>query len=221
MGALQHFLILGQPPLFLLGIVGTITALGGRVTCAFLCPFGLLQEWLRQAGEALGLVERRLSNQYTGMRWVVLGVLVLAAPIVVNEPWFCMLCPNGTLFAGIPLLSLVPAFRPLAGPMFLVKLTLAAIFIGSALLIRRPFCRFVCPYGAVIGLGNRMAWSRVQGEPDQCTGCGSCRDRCPMDLRIPAMVGSSQCIQCRGCAVCTAVKAVRGWPTGQSRLRSG
>ncbi|HSW09737.1 MAG TPA: 4Fe-4S binding protein [Bacillota bacterium] len=210
-GTLQHFIILGRPPLFLLGIVGMVTALAGRATCAFLCPFGLVQEWLRQAGQKLGIRERRVSNAHAWTRWAVLGGLVVAAPSVLGEPWFCKLCPNGTLFAGIPLLILDPALRPLAGPLFFVKLLLAAGFIGSALLVRRPFCRFICPYGAAIGLGNRLAWSRIQHEPDQCTGCGSCRDRCPVDLPVPAGVGSSHCLQCRECAGCPAVKVVHGW----------
>jgi len=219
-GTLQHFIILGRPPLFLLGIVGMVTALAGRATCAFLCPFGLVQEWLRQAGQKLGLRERRVSNAHAWTRWAVLGGLVVAAPSLLGEPWFCRLCPNGTLFAGIPLLILDPALRPLAGPLFVVKLILAGGFIASAFFVRRPFCRFICPYGAAIGLGNRIAWSRIQPEPDQCTGCGSCRDRCPVDLLVPVGAGSSHCLQCRECTGCPAVKAVRGWrrrPAGVER----
>lgn len=210
-GTLQHFIILRQAPLYLLGAGAAVAALWGRAACAFLCPFGLVQEWLRELGVRLGLAGRRLSNRHTWTRWAVLGVLVLGVPAITGEPWFCGLCPNGTLVAGIPLVILESGLRPLVGVMFAVKLSLLAGVLGLALVARRPFCRFACPFGALLGLGNRVAWSHLEVDREQCTGCGECRDRCPMELSIPGEAGSSNCIQCRECAACPAVRVARGW----------
>lgn len=217
-GTLQHFIILRQAPLYLVGVGTAVAALWGRSACAFLCPFGLVQEWLREFGARLGLAGRRLSNRHTWVRWVVLGVLVLGIPAITREPWFCKLCPAGALVAGIPLVILEAGFRPLVGTLFAVKVVLLAGVFGLALVAKRPFCRFACPFGALLGLGNSIAWSHLEVDREQCTGCGECRDRCPVELAIPDQVGSPGCIQCRQCAVCPSVRVARGWrsPAGSA-----
>ncbi|MDQ7792851.1 MAG: 4Fe-4S binding protein [bacterium] len=210
-GVLQHFVILRRLPLYLVGAGAAVAALWGRASCAFLCPFGLLQEWLRELGDRLGLAELPISNRATWTRWIVLAVLVLGLPVLLREPWFCKLCPNGTLLAGIPLVITDPGLRSLAGTMFLAKVGLLAAVIGLALVAKRPFCRFACPFGALLGLGNRAALFHLEVDRERCTGCDECRDRCPMDLTLPGGAGSPGCIQCRQCTVCPAVRAVRGW----------
>jgi len=215
-GVLQHFVILRQVPLYLTGALAAVAVAGGRAACGFLCPFGLFQEWCHAAGRRLGLVEWRPTNGRAWTRWVVLAVLVLAVPALTREPWFCKLCPSGTLVAGVPLVALQPELRALAGAMFGLKVSLLAAVVALAAVVRRPFCRFVCPLGLVLGLANAVAWFRVRADVEACTGCRACHGRCPVDLAVPEQVGSSLCLHCGECAVCPAVRTVRGWPVPRS-----
>jgi NAD-dependent dihydropyrimidine dehydrogenase PreA subunit len=52
--------------------------------------------------------------------------------------------------------------------------------------VARPYCRFVCPYGVLLGWASRLSWRRVTITPDECVVCGLCESACPVDAILPA-----------------------------------
>lgn len=197
-GTIQHFVIIRRVPLLVVGFLGVVGSIWGRMSCAWLCPFGLVQDLLHR----VPWPRRKLrvnTRRWSWVKYVILAVLFLAIPYVTLEPWFCKLCPAGTLEGGLPWIALSAPLRGLVGPLFWVKVAILAAFVLTSILLSRPFCRFACPLGATYGLANR--WSRVQitVDHDKCTGCGKCDESCPMGLKPYQDLASTDCIRCEEC----------------------
>ena len=150
--------------LFILPIVFTLFF--GRVFCAGVCPLGALQE-------IVNIKNYQLSKTVTGVLsvfpWIYLGFAVLFA-ITHSGFIICRYDP----FVGI--------FR-LGGPfplmLFGVILLVFSVFTG------RPFCRFICPYGAILSVFSRFSFYQVKITKKECNNCELCHNACPVDAIRP------------------------------------
>lgn len=194
-GSLQQFAITHQIPLYTIGILGVVGTLTGRLNCGWFCPFGFLQDWLHK----IKTPKLRLSNRFGWIRYVVLVLLVGVIPFITLEAWFSNLCPVGTLEAAIPIIATTAEFRALVGGMFAIKIGVLAVFLVSMVFIRRPFCRFVCPLGAIYSLFNRFSSLQIKVDAAKCTQCNKCQEVCPTEIKIYRDTRSSQCIRCLDC----------------------
>jgi polyferredoxin len=176
-------------------LIGIATLLYGAAGWA-LAPLAVAQGWLF----ALFLVAGLFLYGLLGVsRWfAVLGLTVLL-PLWLIEPWFCKLCPAGILEGGIPQVIVDVSLRTLVGPLFWLKIVLLVGFGAWMAVTRRPFCRWVCPLGAIWSPFNR--WSIVQVNADQraCIRCDRCREVCPVDICIYDDPDSGACIRCMEC----------------------
>lgn len=187
--------VVNKVPFYVLGVVGVVGALVGRGSCGWLCPFGFLQDLLHKIpGPKL-----RLGNRWGWTRFVVLLVLVLLIPFLVSEPWFCKLCPAGALEAGIPLVALDESIRDLVGLLYAVKLVILAGTILAVILVKRAFCRFICPLGALYSLTNRFSALKLTVDRDACILCDQCRDVCPTDMLVYENPNDMACVRCLEC----------------------
>ncbi len=186
-------------------VVGTIGVLGavfGRMVCGWACPFGLIQELLYKIPTRKFEVPRLL--RYT--KYAVLAVLVVLLPLVVvddfgaGSPWFCKyVCPAGTLEAGIPMLLLQPQLRSAAGLVFINKLVIMIFFIGWSVLASRPFCRTACPLGAFYALFGKVKLVQLRLDLKNCTQCKACHHVCPMGVKFNENPDDLECISCMAC----------------------
>lgn len=202
-GTLQHFAAIRAVPLLLIGGLGLLGVTLGRATCGWLCPFGLLQDLLHR----LPGPKVQLPGSLTRLRYVVLVLLVLLVPYLTGAPWFSKLCPAGTLSAGIPWVlgdARAAAAIGEVGAMFLAKLLILGVFLGLFVMIKRPFCRTTCPFGAIMSLFNRVSVLQLRVAPG-CRGCDRCRARCPVDLRVSDDPASRDCVRCLRCTACDRV----------------
>lgn len=210
-GSFQYFLAIRRVPFALLGFVTAIGALVGRATCGWACPFGFIQDLLaRLRPDPKRKLVRRMGPGW--VRYFVLVGLVGAGAFIVRSPIFCKLCPAGTLEAGIPLALTKPYVRDLIGPLYWAKLGILAALVAAAVLIKRPFCRFICPLGAAYSPFNRLSRMRLSVDHTRCTNCGLCRNLCPVELEVHKDPDSDACIRCLECTRCPAVSV--GWGKG-------
>jgi polyferredoxin len=184
----------------------------GRGVCGFLCPFGLIQELLYKLPSPK-LLKNGLTRKLSLLKYGILALMVLALPLGAflvygyGEPFFCkFICPAGTLEGGLPLVLFNPAFRELAGGLFFLKLTLLAALVLAAVCVFRPFCRFICPLGAIYGFCNRLALFGLRIQEENCTYCGTCAATCKMDTRRAL---DRECIRCGECAGKCPARALR------------
>ncbi|MBR0207602.1 MAG: 4Fe-4S binding protein [Oscillospiraceae bacterium] len=211
-GSLQSFL--GSRPVripyYIVGLLVFFGALLGRAVCGFLCPFGFLQELLHRIPFPKKIKGFRGDGVLRRLKYVILALLVVLPLFFALTPFFCKyLCPAGTL-AGVLLALADKAVRPLLGGLFAWKAALLVAIAALSLLIWRPFCKYLCPLGAVYGLFNRFALFRGELDADKCVRCGKCASACRMGVEPTAHVNSAECIRCGDCA--------RACPTGAIRM---
>jgi Polyferredoxin len=187
---------------YVVGCMGLLGTVFGRMICGWACPFGLVQDMLYRIPSPKAAIPEKLALG----KYLVLLLLVVLLPLtVINDfglglPWFCtFLCPAGTLEAGIPMLLLMPELRPAAGILYLYKLGVLVLVLLWSVASFRPFCRTLCPLGAFYGLFNRISLIRLKFNADNCTKCGACHRICPMGIRVDQSPNSGECIRCLRC----------------------
>ena len=202
--------------LYVAGLLVVFGTLLGRFVCGFLCPFGLVQDLLFKIPFVRKI--RKLPGE-KGLRWlrfIFLVIFVILLPMFViditglGEPWFCkFICPAGTLEGGVPLVLLYGAMRGAAGFLFKWKLLILIITLLSSIVIYRPFCRYVCPLGAIYGIFNKISFYRIKIDTEKCTKCGACQKACKLDIPVWKNPDSMDCIRCGDCKITCPQKAIK------------
>ncbi len=201
--------------LYVTGLLVLFGTFLGRFVCGFLCPFGLIQDLIYKIPFVKKI--RRLPGEKAlrYLRFVFLAVFVLLLPAFIadftglGQPWFCKwICPVGTLEGGIPLVLLNSAMREAAGFIFRFKLIILLITLFSAVIIYRPFCRYVCPLGAIYGIFNKISFYRFTIDSTKCTGCGACQKTCKLDIPVWQNPNSADCIRCGDCKTACPNQAI-------------
>ena len=207
-GALQA--VLGEQgkwfSFYVVGFLMLVGAFFGRFVCGWLCPFGLVQDLLHKIPFPK---KRKLlpGDRYLKyLRYLVLAVLVILLPLTVldlvgqGSPWYCKyVCPSGTLFAGIPLVLMNEELQSSLGWLFNWKLGLLVVILLLSVWSYRPFCRYLCPLGAIYGIFNPIAFYRYEVDKEKCINCGACTRACGFELKPNLNPNSSECIRCGDC----------------------
>jgi polyferredoxin len=125
--------------------------------------------------------------------------LTLLLPFFTSEPWFTKLCPAGMLEGGIPQVLLSAELRALIGPFFWLKLAILVLFLAWMAVTRRPFCRWICPLGAIWSPFNRCSTLQLRVDRKACIRCDRCQQVCPVDIRIYEHQTDPACVRCMQC----------------------
>ncbi len=200
-GSLQHFAAIHVFPFYTVGILGLVGGVVGRMTCGWLCPFGFLQDLIYK----LHTVKVRLPKFLNYLKYILLLTLVIIVPYISGEPWFSKLCPAGVLEAGIPLVLLDEQVRRQIGSLFWLKTGILVAFLVSFIYIKRPFCRMICPLGAIFSFFNAFSAYRLEFDETQCIRCNKCQRKCPVDIKVYESPNSTDCIRCLDCTDCVCV----------------
>lgn len=177
----------------ILGLLFFSSLIVGRMFCGFVCPVGTLQELISRINFKSDLNEQKeakycievSSRILSKVRWIFLGVLFL--------------------LAGVGSIAILPVINPLSGFLFLkvFSLTLILPFIGliivcfASIFLYRPWCRFLCPFGAGSSLVSRFTGIKYQRTED-CTNCGLCEKICPTQ-EAAANSKKGECYYCNRC----------------------
>jgi polyferredoxin len=190
--------------MFMLIAFVSISLLYRKAFCSWICPVGTVSEWLWQSGRAVFkrsfALPRRVDVPLRGLKYVLLGLffyVVIAMPV--PEIRAFLGGPYG-LVADVKMLNF---FRHM-GEGTAVFLAVLAVL---SLAVKNPWCRYLCPYGALMGLVALVSPSRIVRNADACIDCAKCAKACPAGLPVDrlASVTSAECTACLSCvAVCPA-----------------
>lgn len=191
---------------YVVGFLIVVGAVFGRFVCGWLCPFGLVQDLLYKIPFVKKLRKLPGDRWLKWLKYVLLVGFVIVLPLFAvdllgqGQPWFCKyVCPSGTLLAGIPLVAANPALQSAVGWLFSWKLAVLIVLILLSILVYRPFCRYLCPLGAIYGLFNPIAFYRLKVDGHKCTRCGVCQKACKLDIKVFETPNSPECIRCGDC----------------------
>lgn len=149
---------------FLLPII--FAFLFGRVFCAGVCPFGALQELLNVKNYR---ISKSVCTALSVIPWLYLFFALLYA-LTRSRFIICQFDP----FIGI--------FR-LGGDFGLIAF--GAILLVMSIFTGRPFCRFLCPYGALLSLFSSVSIWKIKITEKTCVNCQLCHNSCPVDAVLP------------------------------------
>lgn len=151
--------------IFLIPIIFAL--LFGRVFCSGVCPLGALQELVNVRNFRLS---RAINSALTVIPWVYLAFTILYAATR-SQFLVCRLDP----FIGI--------FR-LGGDLGMI--TFGVILLLMSVFIGRPFCQYLCPYGALLSAFSALSWKKMKITEKTCINCALCDKSCPVDaIREP------------------------------------
>ena len=188
------------------GFLVFVGALMGRFVCGWLCPFGLIQDLLYKIPFPRKLRTFKGDRLLRKLKYVVLLFFVILLPMFLVDvlgqgaPYFCkLICPVGTLEGGIPLVLLNKSMHCALGWLYAWKNVLLLFTVFLSILIYRPFCKYICPLGAVYSVFNPISVFRYRIDREKCVGCDACAKVCKMQVNPAENPNHPECIRCGQC----------------------
>ncbi len=208
---LKYWLVTGVVPdvhaagMFLLLSFLAMSFLLRKSFCSWVCPVGSVSEWLWQGGKALFRRNLRLPRwadlPLRSLKYVLMGFFVFAvAGMSADDLRAFMTSPYG-LVADVKMLDF---FRRLS---VTAAVILAAIVVLSVP-IQNFWCRYLCPYGALLGLVSLVSPARIRRDPDTCIDCAKCAKACPSILPVDRLI-TVKSAECTACLACVSVCPVK------------
>ena len=182
------------------GLLIFFGAVLGRAVCGLLCPFGLFQDLLYKIPFPVKVHTFKGDRILRKLKYLILILLVIVLPVSVRlTPVFCKyLCPSGTMAGILLALSDTMLFRVM-GSRFVWKACVFAAVAAAGILVLRPFCKYLCPLGAIYAPFNHVSLLQIQIEREKCTSCGTCSRVCGMAVNPSATPNHTECIRCGNC----------------------
>lgn len=180
---------------FVLMIIGFILAIGfGPIFCGWICPFGTFQEWISKMGKKIfgkkfnNFIPYKYDKYLRFLRYIVLALVVY------------MTATSATiLFTNIdPYYAL---FNFWTSEVAIGGIIVLLVVMGGSLFVERPWCKYACPYGAVLGIFNLFRIFKIRRNKNTCISCKACDKVCPMNIKVSEneVIKDHQCISCMEC----------------------
>jgi polyferredoxin len=197
----HHLPALHPAGMFLLVSFLAMSFLFRKAFCSWLCPVGTISEFLWRVGQKLFRrnfhLPRWLDVGLRGLKYLLLGFFVWAvSSMAVDELAAFMNSPYGVI-ADVKMLNF---FRHMGetGAIVLGVLLVASLFIQNF------WCRYLCPYGALLGITSLASPARIRRNVETCIDCAKCAQACPSALPVDQLV-TIKSAECTGCLECVAV----------------
>ena len=196
----HHVPALHPAGMFLLIAFLAMSFLFRKAFCSWLCPVGTISEYLWRAGQKVFrrnfFLPRWLDIPLRGLKYLLLGFFVWAVTSMAADALAAFMSSPYGVIADVKMLNF---FRHLgqAGAITLFVLAVAS------LLIQNFWCRYLCPYGALLGITSLFSPARIRRNVETCIDCAKCAKACPSALPVDRLV-TIQSAECTGCLECVA-----------------
>lgn len=176
-----------------------------KTFCSWLCPIGTFSEWLGMLGKKLFKrnfeIPQILGWMLTPLKYLLLlfflnmivGMSTYSAKYFLDDPYNKISDVKMLLF-----------FLNISG--FSLKVIIVLVLLS--LFFKNFWCRFLCPYGAIIGLGSIFRITKVRRNEDTCTNCEMCTKVCPQRIKVSqkTAVNTPNCTACMACVEACPIK---------------
>jgi polyferredoxin len=210
---LKAFVLTGRVPevhaagMFLLIAFLAVSLVFRKSFCSWFCPIGTLSEYLWKLGRKAGGnvdVPRWLDVPLRGLKYALFGFFAWA---VIRMPVDAIVAFLRAPFGMVADVKMLNFFRFLGT----TGLIVIAVLLALSVLVKNFWCRYLCPYGALLGIVALASPARIRRDADKCIDCAKCAKACPARLPVDRLpqIRSAECTLCMQCtAVCPAAGAL-------------
>ena len=209
---LKYFLLTGHVPaihpaaMFLLVTFLAISFLLRKAFCSWLCPVGTVSEYLGLLGKKIFgrnyQIWSWIDIPLRGLKYFLLGFFVWAISSMSAAAISGFMQSDYGIVAGVKMLN----FFRFLGETALIVL---GILILASIFVQNFWCRYLCPYGALLGFASLLSPVRIRRETEPCIDCAKCAKVCPSNLPVDQLV-TIKSAECTGCLECVAVCPAEG-----------
>lgn len=178
--------------------------------CSWLCPVGTLSESAAKFGQRMFgrnfRIWRPLDVSLRGIKYLLL--LFFVKVILFDMPLMAVEAFLGTPYWAVSDVKMLRFFTDMS----VTTMAVLAVLTVLSFLYRNFWCRYLCPYGALLGLASIFSPWKIRRNGTACTGCGSCSAACPSLLPVHErrVINSPECNGCLNCTVaCPQKDALR------------
>ena len=178
----------------LMYVVFVLSILFGPVFCGWICPFGTFQEFIGKIGKKLfgkkynTFIPQKVDKFLRYIRYLVLGLVIYntatTAKLVFQDidPYYAL-------------------FNFFTNEVAITAYIVLGVVVLLSLFVERPFCKYMCPYGATLGVFNLFRLFKIKRNKSTCVNCKACDKVCPMNIEVSKSgnVYNHQCISCLKC----------------------
>ena len=191
--------------LFIFLAIVLVSLVFGKSFCSWLCPVGYISELIGDFGEKLlkKIFKKNIKTKLP--KWLdypLRSIKYLLLAFLFFSVFFLMTTVAVKAFLDSPYnqvadLKMYYFFADLSQ---IALIILSVLFILS-IFIRNFWCRFLCPYGALLGLISFLSPHKIKRNPVSCIDCGLCAKACPSSIKVDKVitVWSDECSTCMSC----------------------
>ena len=166
--------------------------------CGWICPVGFGSNLTEKAGKKIEIVRRLppwLDYPLLSLKYLLLAFFLYAIfwKMNIREVEAFIHGPYNKIVDGKMLLFFLEPSR--------LKVQVVIFFILISLVARNFWCRYLCPYGALLGLFGLLSPAQVKRKEELCIDCKSCDKQCPASIRVSQKrtVWDPECMGCMEC----------------------
>jgi polyferredoxin len=172
-----------------------------KAFCSWLCPVGTFSEFLWRLGRRVFGRNLRLPRWFDlplrSLKYILLGLFVAVIGAMSAEALEGFMATPYGLVADVKMLNF---FRDMG----ITAAVVIALLVLLSMLVQNFWCRYLCPYGALMGLASLLSPIKIRRDTDACIDCSKCAKACPAGLAVDKLV-QIRTVECTACMACVSV----------------
>ncbi len=205
--------------LFMFVSIATVSMLLKKGFCGWICPIGTLSQYLWMFGEKASgknfRMEKYTDISIRSVKYILMALFLLLIGVAMMPNMMVLFFISD--YYKIVDVKTMQFFTRMSGTTFWV---LSGIVVLSAL-YKNFWCRYVCPYGALLGLLSKISPVKIARTEERCSHCRACSTNCPalIDVEKNSVISSAECFGCMTCVSHCPSEGALGITIGTGRKR--
>ena len=185
--------------LFILSAIILVSLVFGKSFCSWLCPAGFISEMLGDLGERVFgrrlSVPRWLDYPLRSLKYLLLAFFAYSIFFLMNE--FALKRFLDSPYNLVADVKMYYFFADISRAALIVLGTLILLSV----IVRNFWCRYLCPYGALLGIASLLSPFKIKRNSISCIDCAKCAIACPSRIKVDKVktVISDECTACLNC----------------------